>query len=100
MLVAAAAITVNAALVPFASVSPLNRAAVMTAPVCAVVSVRPLAVHEPAPAAIVQLVVPVKGPVPVVSENETCVAEATLVGAPAAFLDSTVTANPVPALTG
>ena len=94
------ATTLNGPLAPLASVSPVTRVPVITAPICAVVNVSPLAVHVFPPAGIVQLVAPLSGPVPVVNVNETCVAATTLAGAPAPFRAWTTTENPTAAVTG
>src|SRR5258706_6590821 len=91
--------TEKAELVSPVSESPDVRLAVITAPVCAAVRTAPLTVHELLPVAIVHVVPPVSGPVPVVSASETPVAAVTLAGAPAALSDCTDTANPEPAVT-
>src|SRR5437763_1190435 len=70
--------TVNAALSPEASESPLVRAAVRTTPGSALLYVTPAIVTEVVPAAIVPDVVPPSAPVPLVRDSCTVVDAATL----------------------
>src|SRR2546428_8762801 len=75
-------LTVNGALSPGASASPLVRLAVSTTPLSAFVYVTPLIVTWLAPAVIVPVRVPPNVPVPDFKVRATPVAVATFSGAP------------------
>ena len=95
---AAAAFTVNGALLPAVRVSPLVRVAVRITPDSALVYVTPEIVTVLVPARIVPVSVPPRTPVPVFRLRVTFVLATTLAALPPAVCDCTTTAKAVPAV--
>src|SRR4051812_36513105 len=98
MLAGAPARTVNAALLPDASVSPPLRDASSTTPLSATLYVSPLTVHALVFAAIVHEGAPPSVPVPLLTLRTTPVFEPTTAGLPDASFDCTATLKGVAAV--